>query len=65
MNIREIASSAAGDQDLLAQTICVFEYRDAASALARLDRAHQAGGSGSENQGVKFLDHWLITCRKG
>ena len=53
MQIGEIAASAAGDQDLLAQPVGVFEYGDAAAALAGLDGAHQASRAAAENQCVE------------
>ena len=49
MDIGEIASAAAGDEDFLAGAIGVLDHRDAASAFAGLDRAHQPGGAAAEN----------------
>ncbi len=40
VEVSEIAASAAGDQDLLADPIGAFEHQDAASALAGFNRAH-------------------------
>lgn len=52
INIREITAAAAGDENLLADTIGVLQHRDTATALASLQRAHQSGGASAENQGI-------------
>ena len=62
MQVREIAAASAGDQDLLARAIGPFQDRDAPAALARLDRAHQPGGSGAQNYRIKFVDHDREAC---
>lgn len=64
VNISEIASAAARDQNLLAQAVGVLEHGCAAAALAGLDGAHQAGSPASENYCVKGMLH-EITCRTG
>ena len=53
VEVGEIAAAAAGDENFLAQPVGVFEDRDAASALARFDGAHQAGCAATENQCVE------------
>ncbi len=57
MDVSEIASPAAGDQNLLAQPIGAFEHGHAASTLARFDRAHQPSRSASCNQCVEGMGH--------
>jgi len=53
VNIREIASTSAGDENLLAQSVGVFEHGNVATVLARLDRAHQSRRPAAENQCVE------------
>ena len=53
VQIREITASAAGDQNLLAETVRMLEHRDAPSALAGLDGAHQPRRPAAENQCVE------------
>ena len=53
VQVGEIAAAAAGNQNLLAQSVGVLEDRDAASALAGLDGAHQARRASAENQCVE------------
>ncbi len=53
MQVGEIATAAAGDENFLAQTIGVIENGDAVSALAGFNSAHEAGGTASENQCVE------------
>ena len=55
MDVRKIASSAAGDQNLLSRTLRPFEYGNAAAPFARLHRAHQPGGARPQNQSVKSV----------
>jgi len=54
VNVSEIATSAAGDQNLLADAIGPLEHQHAPSALARFDGAHQAGSARSKNDNVVF-----------
>ena len=56
-DVGEIAAAAAGDENLFAQTVGVFENRDAASALAGLDGTHQARCAAAENQCVEMMGH--------
>ena len=55
VEVCEITAPAAGDENLLANTIGALKYCDAAPAFAGLHRAHQSGRASPENQGV-------ITC---
>jgi len=55
MNVGEVAASAAGDEDFLADAVGVFEDGDAAATLARFDGAQQAGSAAADYQNVKFL----------
>jgi hypothetical protein len=60
MKVGEIAASAAGDQDFLAQAIRVFEHGDAAAALAGFDSAHESCGASSENECIEGMGHGLV-----
>ena len=51
-DIREVAASAAGDADLLAEPVIVLDEEHAATALPRLRRAHHAGGAGADHDDV-------------
>src|SRR5215467_9221090 len=55
MQVGEVASPAAGDQDLFADTLGPLQHGHAASALAGFNGAHQAGCSGAENDYVETL----------
>jgi hypothetical protein len=57
MDVREIAASAAGNENLLAETVGVFKNGDAASTPTGLDCTHQAGCATSENQCVETIGH--------
>jgi hypothetical protein len=52
MQVGEITSSATGYENLLADSIRMFDEGDTASALACLNGTHQAGGSATENNCV-------------
>jgi hypothetical protein len=58
MDIREVAASAARDEDFLTDAIGTFEDRNAASAFAGLGRAEKTRGAGAENDSVKFVRQW-------
>ena len=51
--IGEVASSAAGDQDLLAGPIRMIEQQHAPAALPGRQRAHQPGRPGSHDRHVE------------
>src|SRR5258708_32371521 len=57
MKIGEVAASAAGNEDFLAEAVSTFEYGDAAAALSRLDGAHEAGGAPAGHDAVKGVGH--------
>jgi hypothetical protein len=57
MQIREVAAPAARNQDLFPGSLGAFHHRDALSALARFDRAHQAGRAGAQDHHIKGLLH--------
>ncbi len=57
VEVGEIAAAAAGDENLLAQTVGVFEQGDAPAALAGLDGAHQACRAAAENECVEAMGH--------
>ena len=54
VNVGEVATASARDEDLAAGQAAVVEQRDAAAALACDGSAHQACGSSSQNDYVKF-----------
>ena len=47
--ISKVAAAPAGDEDLLAGTLGVFEDEDAAPSASCLDGAHEAGSAGTED----------------
>jgi len=51
--VGEIAAAAAGNQNLFAQPIGVFENGGTLSALSRFNGAHQTCGAASENQHIE------------
>jgi hypothetical protein len=55
VDVREVASAAAGDQDLLADTFRVVQQHYAAAAASCLNRAHHAGSARSQNYDINFL----------
>ena len=57
MDISEIAPPAAGDENLLAQTVGMFQDSDTTSAPSGLYGAHQSRRAAAENQSVKGMDH--------
>jgi len=57
VQVGEVAAAAAGDQNLLADSVRAFEYQDAPAPLPGFNGTHQASGSGSENNDVVFLIH--------
>jgi len=59
VKIREIAASAARNQDLLANAFGPLHDDHAAAPLAGLDRAHQTGRAASQHNGVISLIHGL------
>src|SRR5258708_3850864 len=65
MDICEIATAPAGDQDFLADAIGMLEHGDAAPAFAGLNRAEKSRGAAAENQGVKFVNQEMNLARDG
>jgi hypothetical protein len=63
MNVGEIASSSASDQNFLAQAFRAFENGDALPALSRLDRAHQSGRASAQDNCVELMNQGAVTCR--
>ncbi len=57
MQVGEVAAASAGDEDLLADAVGVFEQGDAASAVAGGEGAHQTGGAGAEDDRVVGVGH--------
>ena len=57
VQVSEIATAAAGDEDLFADSIRAFEYQDMPAPLSGFNGTHQASSAGSENDDVVFLIH--------
>ncbi len=55
MQIGEIATPAAGDEDLLADAISVLQHGDPAATLTGFDGAHEAGSAAAKNNYVEGL----------
>ena len=54
IEIGEITTAAAGDQDFLADAFGMLQHGDTQSAFAGFDRAKQSRGAGAENHSVEF-----------
>ena len=52
VEVGEVASPAAGDEDFFAGAVGVLEDEGAASAAAGFEAAHETSGSGSEDENV-------------
>lgn len=57
IQIGEVTAASAGNEDLLADAIGVFEHSDATSALASREGTHQAGRASAKNDRVKIAGH--------
>jgi hypothetical protein len=57
VKVGEIAAAAAGDQNLLADSVRAFDHQDAPATLAGFHGTDQAGGAGSQNDDVIFPIH--------
>src|SRR5438270_10756163 len=55
VDVCEVASAAAGNSDFLAGRVVPLEHRHRPAALSRLDRAHQPGSAGSDDDDI--VDH--------
>ena len=62
VQVGEVAAPAAGDQDLLADTLRALQHGRAPPAPAGFDGAHQAGCPGAENDYVKTLHMKAASC---
>jgi hypothetical protein len=49
IDVGEITSAAAGNENLFSGTIGVLDHGDAASTFTRLRSAHQASGAAAKN----------------
>ena len=63
MQIGEVATAAAGDEDLLANAIGVLQHGDPAATLAGFDGAHQSGCAAAENNYVEGLVGQVISFK--
>ena len=55
MNVGEITAPAAGDENLLANSIGKLEHGDTPATFAGFDRAEKSRGAGAKDKSVKFL----------
>jgi hypothetical protein len=62
MKVGEVAASAAGDQNFLAQAVGAFEDCNAAAALACFYGAHQSCCAPAENECVEGVGHLVISA---
>ena len=53
VKVSEVAASAAGDEDLLADTFGTFQDGNPPAAFTCLDGAHQAGGAGAKHDHIE------------
>jgi hypothetical protein len=53
MQVGEIATASAGNEDFLADAIGAFQHGNPAAALSRFDGAHQSGCAAAEHDYVK------------
>ena len=61
VNVGEIATTTAGDEDFFANAVGMFEDRDAAAAFASFDGAEKAGGASAEDHNVKGTGQMGLT----
>jgi len=54
VQVREVASSSARDQDFLPDSVALLQENDSASPFPCLDSAHQSCGARAENENVAF-----------
>ena len=55
VEIREVAATAAGDENFLADFFGSFEEHDAAAAFTSFDGTEETGGAGAEDDYVKVV----------
>src|SRR5579872_767689 len=53
MNVGEVTSAAAGDQNFFSATVRAFQESNATPTFSGFDGAHQAGGTTAENKDVE------------
>jgi len=67
VQVGEVATTAAADQDLFANFCGALEYEDRASPLSRVNRAHDSGSATADDNDI-FSDsrsgHQLVTMRR-
>src|SRR5690606_23484157 len=63
--VGEVAASAAGHEDLLADAVGVLEHARAQPAATGGDRAHEAGGAAADDQDVAVVAHGRRLSRRG
>jgi hypothetical protein len=55
VEVGEIASAAAGDQDLFAGSVSALDDRNAAAAAAGFHGSHKTRGASAENENVETV----------
>jgi hypothetical protein len=55
VEIREIATATAGDQDFLADFLGALEEHDAAATFSCFDGAHESGSAAAQNNHIKVV----------
>lgn len=63
--IGEIASSATGHQDLLADAIRVFDHANAFATPSGRQRTHQSGSTATDDGDIDAIRHRSATARLG
>jgi hypothetical protein len=61
VNVGEIATTTAGDEDFFADAVGMLDDRDAATTFASFDGAEKAGGASAEDQNVKGTGQMGLT----
>ena len=61
MQVGEVAAASARDKDFLADAASVFEQGDAAAAMSGGEGAHEAGGTGAEDDRVAGVGHTSVS----
>ena len=63
--VGKIAATAAGDEDLVAGTMLVFEDRDGTPEVAGGLGTKKPGGTAAEHEDIEIVDHLRINRDQG
>ena len=58
MNVGKVAAAAAGDENLLPDSVCVVQHGHPLAVLSGFDGAQQACSTGTENEDIKNVGHF-------